>query len=63
MPDRSTVATVDALEAMLVEIQKIMAEMVTLRPAVHAKSAESELPPRPELPKHPQALIQCLDLS
>ena len=63
MPDRSTVATVDALEAMLVEIQKIKAKMVALRPAVHAKSAESELPPMPELPKHPQALLQCLDLS
>ena len=59
MPDRSTVATV---EAMLVKIQKIQrkfdsesrikAEMVTLRPAVHAKSAESELTPMPELPKH-----------
>ena len=53
MPDRSAAATVDALEAMLVEIQKIKAEMVTLRPAVHAKSAESELPHMPELPKHP----------
>ena len=52
MPDRSTVATVDALEAMLVEIQKIKAEMVTLRPAVHARTAESEVPPMPELPKH-----------
>ena len=54
MPDRSTVAAVDALEAILVEIQKLKAEMFPLCPAVHAKSAESELPPMPELPKHPR---------
>ena len=52
LADRSPGVISGDLEDLLVVLQKAKEEMVTPSAVMHSNSAESDLPPSPEVPKH-----------